>query len=181
MKYLFITILLVNFNANADALDDYLSKMKSVLQKDDRCEFAVVTVPKKRSQSNLWPRGAVCAGTLVFNEGTMKEKRGCAGFFINADNLVMTPLQPHLDYNLISGKKCDSGGFEALMSDLLFTDQTVSPPKKVPVSWAVTTAYRLPDSQFDVQILYAYKENQKYKYWFNKERSAFLGENKKSN
>lgn len=171
-----ISSLLFSFVASADPLDDHLSKMRSVLQNDDRCEFAVVTIPKDRNQKNLWPRGAVCAGTLVFNKGTMKEKNGCAGFFINANDLMVSPLQPQLDYNLIDGKKCESGGFDSLMSDLLFTDNTVSPTKKVLVSWAFVSAYRLPDGQFSVQFLFGSK---KYQEWFDKERSSFLKTQKK--
>jgi hypothetical protein len=165
---------------NADPLDDHLAKMKSVLEKDDRCEFAVVTIPKDRTRQNVWPRGAVCAGTLVFNKGTMEEKNGCTGFFINANNLMISALQPQLDYNMIAGKKCDAGGFEALMQDLLFTDNTVNPPKKVSVAWSFTTAYRLPDSEFDVQVLFAYKNNKSYQDWFLKERGAFVAGQQKT-
>lgn len=170
-----------NFSAtaHADPLDQYLAKMKSVIEKDDRCEFAVVTIPKDRTRQNVWPRGAVCAGSLVFNKGTMQEKDGCTGFFINANTLNMYPLQPPLDYNIINGKKCKDGGFEALMNDLLFTDNTVSPSKKVTVTWAFTTAYRLPDSEFDVQILFSYKNNKSYQDWFAKEHGAFLAKQEK--
>jgi hypothetical protein len=175
MKSILLTFaILISGIAHADPLDDHLSTMAKVIAKDDRCEFAVVTIPKDRSRKNVWPRGPVCVGTTVSDKGTMKEEMGCTAFFINANTLQMEPLMPQLGFNRAVNKKCGSGGFEAVMGDLLFTDNTVSPSKKVPVSWAFTSAFRLPDSEFDVQLLFNYENNKTYQAWFIKEHEAAL-------
>lgn len=163
--------------AHADSLDEHLAKMSKVIEKDDRCEFAVASIPKQRDQKNLWPRGAVCVGTTVSDKGTMREVRGCTAFFINANNLMMEPLMPQLGYNRALNKQCDSGGFQTIMEDLLFTDNTAG-GKKVPVKWAFTSPFRLPDSEFDVQLIFTYKNNKSYQDWFNKERLAYLADQK---
>lgn len=177
MKNLFpILALIISQAASADPLGDHLAKMRTVIEKDDRCEFAVVTIPTKRDQKALWPTGAVCVGTVGFNMGTMREKVGCTAFYLDANQLLQSSLMPNLDYNMAEGKKCRQGGFEAVMDDLLFTDNTVSPKKRVPVKWAFSSPYRLPDSGFDVQLIFTGKYLGKFRDWFEKERSAYREE-----
>lgn len=178
-----LTLILISIIASfakADQLDDHLEKMKSVIEKDDRCEFSVVTIPKDRTRKDVWPRGAVCVGTIGFNQGTMKERSGCGAFYLNTNNLIMSSLIPQLDYNMAENKKCRLGGFEAVMDDLLFTDNTVTPSKRVPVKWAFTSAYRLPDSEFDVQLIYVNQTVEKFRDWFTKEKANYLADQEKA-
>lgn len=179
IKSIILFSFLISVTAHADPLDEHLAKMAKVIEKDDRCEFAVASVPKQRDQKNLWPRGAVCVGTTVSDKGTMHEQMGCTAFFLNANSLMMEPLMPQLGYNRAVDKKCGSGGFESVMADLLFTDNTAG-GKKVLVKWAFTSPFRLPDSSFDVQLIFTYKNNKTYQDWFAKERAAYVAEQQKS-
>jgi hypothetical protein len=184
-------VLFVSAYASADALDDYLSKMKNAIQRDERCEFAMVSVPKKRESKALWPHSAVCVGGLTLNAGTMQEKSGCAAFVLNVDNLQINPLVDRLGYNVADGQKCRAGGFESVISSGLLNDCATTSNlgknfadmkcKKIPVIRAFAIPFVIPSNLLEQKILFTYQGDPKYIDWFEKERARFLLEEKKDN
>lgn len=173
----------------ADALDDYLSKMTKVIDAHNSSYFCVASVPKgeKRTNQMLWPKTAVCVGDLIFSARSLQERRGCTAFIFNANNSYTYPLLQNYDYNMAVNKNCPDNGFEAVLNDLLYTNNTAGldkPGKKIPVSAAFTSPYRLPDKDFDLVIVYEEKtkmerllgKESKYKLWWKKAREEYLAE-----
>ena len=174
-----------------DTLDDYLARMKSVIEKDDRCEFAVVSIPKKRESKFLWPHSAACVGGLTFNAGTMQEKTGCTAFVLDVDNLKISPLMDRIGYNVAEGKGCRSGGFESVIASTLLNDCAMASNlgknfadmkcKKIPVARAFAIPFIIPSNLLEQKILFIYHGDQKYVDWYTKESTQFLADQKVGN
>lgn len=179
-----LVFLIIGFNAWAGQLEDQLSKLSKAIENDKSARFCVASIPKGeyKNNSRLFPTTAVCIGNLVFFKGTMKERSGCTAYIINGNNLMKSPLLANYDYNMAVGKSCGSGGFEEVIADLLLTDNTGGKPVKVLVESAFSSPYRLPDNDFDLQIVYNEKSTSekllgqptKYETWFNKIRTEYL-------
>lgn len=166
------TALVIAIQANSESLDGRLAKMRAVIQKDGRCEFAVVAIPKDKTDTKFFPRAAVCIGDIVVDQGTMKEKSGCAAFYLNVYELYTQPLVPAYGFNIAEGKKCSSGGFETVMNDLLLTDNTGDKPRRVPVKSAFFYPYKLNGDEMKILI----DGQSKFRHWYDKERTAYAAE-----
>jgi hypothetical protein len=161
--------------AQADTLDEHLAKMKSVIQKDGRCEFAVVALPKDKSDEHFFPRAVVCVGMVVLDEGTMKERKGCTAFYLNTYELYTMPLMQAYGYNMAENKACNADGFEAVMNELLFThftDGPSNPGYKIPVKAAFFYPYQLSGEEMKVLL----DGQPKYRQWYDKERSTYMAQ-----
>lgn len=192
MKWILPFLFFVSSTCLAAGLDEHLDKLRSVVQKDGRCDFAVVSIPKGKNKDNpiFWPKRAVCVSTLYLDKGTLKQRHGCMAFLFDANRLDSFPLLQGYDFNMAVDKPCEEGGLEAVMSDLLFTDNTAGldkPGRRVPVSYAFVSPYRLPDSQFDVVKLYGAQSKMDsflgkksiFDSWFEKARNEFLEQEKR--
>jgi len=138
-----------------------LAKLVSVVKKDGRCAFATVpwfrpNAPKV--QENIFRRYATavkCAGDVVLNEGTLQEKRGCAAFILDADNLQTRALFPDAGFNIVENKKCSDGGFEQLVKDHKF-----GTPRSVEASFLMTS------DAYGGEAIVVYSDNPKYLTWY---------------
>lgn len=198
---LFSTALL-SLSVYADELDERIKKIEKLIVEHNAAFMCVASVPKAQHRDNqrAWPKSAVCIGDLIFDKGTLREKSGCTAFIFDANNSTTMPLIPGYGYNIVTGKKCEDGGFEAVMQDTLLTDMrsavtrdpntgmvtSFGKGKKIPVSTAFMSPYKLPDEDFDLVLVYSDKtktekmlgQKSKYDKWFETNRAAYLNAHK---
>lgn len=164
--------------AHASGLDEYLSKVRSVIEKDDRSEFCVVEVPiaSRAGETTYWPREAVCVGNLTVGSG-MNERGGCVAFSLNLMNTRASPVGLNGRQKMVEGKKCEDA-FEELMGMTLYND--------TPVGWLFYDVYGGVDYK-EPYVAYVRRSrlsgflNRKSKYeeWFAKKRAEVIAHKKK--
>ncbi len=173
--------------SRADQMDEYITKMKSVVTADDSgvlCITDITTNKKWRQMPSMRPKSVICAGDMELGKGTIRERTGCSAFFLNLETLKMTPVTT-FGFNMVDNKKCVDGGFEVLMNKVLYTDSTEGldkPGKKVLVSEAFDRPFLSTYSDHEVVLIFSERSNaekllgqpSKYETWFRNSYGAFL-------
>ncbi|HEX7673145.1 MAG TPA: hypothetical protein VF412_03190 [Bdellovibrio sp.] len=177
-----------SLSAKAGSLDEYMEKMKSVIEKDGRCEFAVAQVPSgdRKEQTMLWPKVVACLGDITVAAGTMNEKSGCGAFYFNPFTLKIDGVGSNGRMKIANGKKCVDGGLEEVMGLNLigYVDEKAGSFNGVPnldVGWVFYDGSRT-DFMKPV-VVYAKKAllgKSKYEDWWSQKRQIVIAkENEK--
>lgn len=106
--------------------------IRSFLKKQKKCVFATYEVMIGKDTRNMFAQRYYvrCIGDVTTAPNTIKEKRGCGAFGFNTDDDSIEDLTS-FGFNIAEGKSCDSGGFEQVLNDFLYTDSTGIKPRKV--------------------------------------------------
>lgn len=130
MHKLFVVFLVLLSQTTAKAYD--VENIKKILKRDKACVFAVYRVMKGKATRESFPQrfDVACIGDIVVGSGTIREKRGCGAFNLNLETGRMTHFAD-FGPNIVEGKSCDSGGFDAVIDQLLYNDNSEEKPRKV--------------------------------------------------
>lgn len=180
MKLSIIAITLFMYSAvsNANTLQNYINKMRNIVEKNGMCDFAVTPIPygKQETREELFPGSVLCIGDVSYNKGTMNEKNGCAAFYLDVFHLTTHGLLAYLGpvYTnrkfIVESKTCSNGGFEELMGQKLgplndhVSDAFLKAALQVQTVFKPVFVYEKPSS------------SNKYKTWFDKGREQYLAE-----
>jgi hypothetical protein len=137
--------------------------IKALLKKNKNCVFAVYRVMRGKSTRDSFPQrfDISCIGDVKVGEGTIHEKHGCAAFNYNVETGKMMNLT-NFGINIAENKACADGGFDALLGDLLYNDNSGAKPRKVLVRdfFAPMPESNEPASFFRLVV---YSENDSYR------------------
>lgn len=105
--------------------------IRAFLKKKGTCAFAVYRVMRGKATRESFPQrfDITCVGDVKIGQG-VHEKSGCGAFNYNVETEKMTNLT-NFGPNIAEGKACDAGGFESVLDQLLYTDNSESKPRKV--------------------------------------------------
>ncbi|MGE0761856.1 MAG: hypothetical protein AB7N80_01130 [Bdellovibrionales bacterium] len=159
-----------------------MAKLKKVVEKDGRCEFAVAQIPtgNHRTSESLWPKSVACLGDIVVNEGTMREKSGCAAFYLDTYTLRTSGVGTEGRMKIANGKKCASDGLEEVTGLNLqgYVDEKAGSFNGVPnldVGWVFYDGSR---TNFMTPTIVYSKSSQRYEAWWNQKRKEVIAQNK---
>lgn len=175
MNYLFIITFLATSIAHAETLEAHLEKLKAVIEKDGRCDFAVAQVPDGKYKDNraFWPTTVACSGDIEVNAGTMKARSGCGAFHLDADDLSTKGVGMEGRMKIANGKKCAEGGFEEVMGLNLYgyVDEAAgvdaSGKPNMSVGWVFYDGSR--SNFMHPKVVYVKSGGEKYQAWWTKE------------
>ncbi len=166
---------------NSKIKDRYI-KMRQLLDKNQKCLVAIDGFMSKYFRLEVTDRylpGSVnCIADIVINEGTLKEKSGCAlaRYDLNQDSYA--PYFNRYFPQGMASKPCAAGGFEELLAlrgwwsgdawQNSTVEETLFTPKKLDEPW---------------QWILVYAKSEKYVKWFSDARArgkAFVEAEQKS-
>lgn len=134
-----------------------LLPLLKVVRKDGRCSFATARVPRPswpgKNVDLFQPKSVTCVGDLVLNAGTLRERKGCGIFYLDANTLRVDPIIRDSDFDIVS-ESCSAGGFEKLMNSELLGNFKAKDAVFYPRSW------------FSHESIVILSDNQKFTDWF---------------
>lgn len=131
MSRILFTVLFVAASASQVATAYDTENIRVFLKKKETCAFAVYRVMRGKLARESFPQrfDVTCIGDIKVGQG-IREKSGCGAFNYNVETEKMTNLTA-FGPNIAEGKPCGAGGFEAVLDQLLYTDNSESPSRKV--------------------------------------------------
>lgn len=108
-----------------------VENIRAFLKKDKTCAFAVYRVMRGKTIREQFPQrfDLTCVGDIEVGRG-IKMRKGCGAFNFNVETETMTNLTT-FGANVAEGKACAGGGFEAVIDQLLYNDNSGAKPRKV--------------------------------------------------
>lgn len=160
MKDTIFVLLAVCLAQSAAAYD--AENIRAFLKKNKTCSFAVYKVMRGKATREQFPQrfDVTCIGDIEVGRG-IKERKGCGAFNFNVETEKMTNLTT-FGANIADGKACADGGFEAVIDQLLYNDNSGAKSRKVLVKDFLAP---MPESDEPAAFfrLVVYSENDSYR------------------